>query len=728
MNGETKLLETPALISAIVKDVQQAKVVPRANADEEPARSRDAAETRPSLEDMIELALGPGAGNVRATLSGNGIKKLDASKRIDGRAVTNNNVQSADKLAADAGVDGGEKLRAVSPHSEERSLERPPGGQVSCGDAPEAKEVTPATEPVSLQSPAAVPDRDKLKLAAETGEGLTEPPQILVTPLVESGPREDSPRKKTDAREDACPSPWSPDLFEDRPVVYTPSPFADLGCDDAELEELANAGRTNPQPLGSNHQLLSVHEHEELAKSLHDLPLDSAEHGVIHSPKRSKGEEVGGAAEKQLEPRAAERPKTLFRVPSVLQQMQDEPPPLPAPHAHDTRAVAEYKLDSAEFASEHKEVSSSSRSHPALQVAESLVMPTTFRDLNFRDSDGHFHAESEAGEGSWHLGGSSEGSKGRALQDSHPVKDGERVVSGAPDKPTAVDVKARAYDEGKQSLVRSADELSESRLLEHGSSRERWKLGEISDVQRDACAKGEEGASPGQETGAVQVRREEKEKEDFGEENGMKIPGIWEVLDGDVELGSRSESSRVESFGAESEGNEEEDQGFDAREGLEAKNREDRQERSNEEPRGSEREDRTDDDQLQDEWGLDEREGAEGLEPRRVTSQSESRERLGTGNDEVRAAEPRQTTSDVGQGKVEPRLTEQPSVQSDPSPLASEEDLGRLKLELDVDGEELGDSGSEGRGRRRRSSDPGDAHLRPKPPPGKSDRSCISAR
>jgi len=217
---------------------------------------------------------------------------------------------------------------------------------------------------------------------------------------------------------------WSPGVVDDQPLVYMPPPVVETENDE-KLEVLANVGRTERQvAIGTSHHLSSMfdhhhhHHHDDHKKLVRDLPLDTEP--VIHTNDDIKIlDEISHHRSEHNPPEAPCQPPSLFHVPSVLEQMVNEPPtgegeaeaeetrkPLfrvpsvleqmmdegPVSERDEPLAISpdadEYKLDSAEFASEKHEGSRSSHSHHALHVPGShAIAVTTCHDLHLRDSE-----------------------------------------------------------------------------------------------------------------------------------------------------------------------------------------------------------------------------------------------------------------------------------------------------------------------------------------------------
>ena len=279
--------------------------------------------------------------------------------------------------------------------------------QAASIEAEVRKDQTPPTVRISQESPSPV--------AHVPGTPLT-----VIRELSSPDAKLDfdaSLERRNDVEESRFASPWSPGVVEDQPVVYMPPPVVETECDE-ELEELANVGRTERQvaAIASSHHLSTMydhhHHHDDLKKHVRDLPLDSEPVRHSSDDRRSHDEVSSHKVDRKSAAESPEAPKpgNLFRVPSILEQMVDEPPaqagegrglfrvpsvleqmmdePLDeaADDAPNSPQVDEYRLDSAEFASDRQEVSS--HSHHALHVPGSAIAVTTCRDLHFRDSEG----------------------------------------------------------------------------------------------------------------------------------------------------------------------------------------------------------------------------------------------------------------------------------------------------------------------------------------------------
>ena len=313
------------------------------------------------------------------------------------------------------------------------------------------KDQTPPTVPISQESPSPVahvpgaPVPVIRELASPDGK----PGKLDFDTLLE---------RKDDVEESRFASPWSPGVVEDQPVVYMPPPVVETECDE-ELEELANVGRTERQvaAIASSHHLSTMydhhHHHDDIKKHVRDLPLDSepvrhssddkkshdeiSSHKLDHKsaaaaavespggPKPGNLFRVPSILEQMVDdpPAEAGEGRALFRVPSVLEQMMEEPPDVAADDAANPPEVDEYRLDSAEFASDRQE--GSSHSHHALHVPGSAMAVTTTRDLHFRDSEGGFilgdTEVAPAAEGSSFSGASEGGNSDEENQQEFPL-------------------------------------------------------------------------------------------------------------------------------------------------------------------------------------------------------------------------------------------------------------------------------------------------------------------
>lgn len=273
------------------------------------------------------------------------------------------------------------------------------------------KEQTPPTVPVSQESPSPashVPVAPLPIIRELASPDSFKPVKLDLSGIVAS------PEPKGDVEESRFAHPWSPGVVEDQPIVYMPPPVVETECVE-ELEELANVGRTERQvaAIASSHHLSAMydhhHHHDDLKKHVRDLPLDSepvrhssddkkthdevSSHKLDHrsaespeAPPPGNLFRVPSILEQMVDELPADRP--LFRVPSVLEQMMDEPPAEVGNNSPNPPDVDEYRLDSAEFASDRQE--GSSHSHHALHVPGSAVAVTTCRDLHFRDSEAGF--------------------------------------------------------------------------------------------------------------------------------------------------------------------------------------------------------------------------------------------------------------------------------------------------------------------------------------------------
>lgn len=379
-------LETPALISAIVQDVQRAQIGGNVEKQDEPDYREVEIIAVPQIQSCEnDRDYSDGIGHNLEELEN---RKTDANKpslelRMD-----------LDKVDFSSG-----NLPQINP------------AQVATGELELMKEGTPSTVPVSKDSPSAGAPISMIR------EPVTPDPKPVHLDF------EASPEIVEEDRDDRFVSPWTPGIVDDQPVVYMPPPAVETENDE-ELEELANVGRTERQvPIGSTHHLSAMfdhhHHHDDMKKLVRDLPLDSEP--VRHSsdekksldevsshrlaPHRSGGDSPEVPAQRPtlfrvpsvLEQMVDELPVgegevqrgPLYRVPSVLEQMMDEEPIIERDEPPTTPPDAdEYRLDSAEFASDRHEGSRSSHSHHALHVPGShAIAVTTCRDVHLRDSE-----------------------------------------------------------------------------------------------------------------------------------------------------------------------------------------------------------------------------------------------------------------------------------------------------------------------------------------------------
>ena len=432
MNGERRL-DTPALISAIVQDVQRAQIggvdkqeilsEPDCNeADTKPVgqfqANDDQNENNGHLNAVSNNELGNlEPGRIKFTIGSQNSLELE----IDSESPVNIHVEQAVPLQADV-----------------------------------RKDQTLPTVPISPESPSPVAHVPVAPLTAnrEVSSPDTKPAKLDFDALLE---------RKDDVEESGFASPWSPGVVEDQPVVYMPPPVVETECDE-ELEELANVGRKERQvaAIASSHHLSTMydhhHHHDDLKKHVRDLPLDSepvrhscddkrshdeiSSHRLDHKPAAEPAQgpkpgtlfRVPSILEQMVDepPAEAGAGRGLFRVPSVLEQMMDEPPKEAADDAANPPEVNEYRLDSAEFASDRQE--GSSHSHHALHVPGSAMAVTTCRDLHFRDSEGGFIlGDTEiapAAEGSSFSEASEGGNSDEENQYEFPIDQEEPVKQG----------------------------------------------------------------------------------------------------------------------------------------------------------------------------------------------------------------------------------------------------------------------------------------------------------
>ena len=398
MNGERKL-ETPALISAIVQDVQRAQIGGVEKQDIVDGPDCNKVETKPvpqvqANDEQNENSRDPNAVDNDS---------VELGKLETGRIKFT--VGSQNSLEVGMDLDNVEHFHSGNPPR--INLE-----QATSIETEVRKDQTPPTVPVSQESPspvAHVPGAH-LPIIRELSSPDSKPGKLDF---------DASPEQRDDVEESRFASPWSPGVVEDQPIVYMPPPVVETECDE-ELEELANVGRTERQvvAIASSHHLSTMydhhHHHDDLKKHVRDLPLDSepvrhssddkkthdevSSHKLDHKsaaespegPKPGNLFRVPSILEQMVDepPAEAGESRGLFRVPSVLEQMMDEPPVEAADDAPNPPEVDEYRLDSTEFASDRQE--GSSHSHHALHVPGSAVAVTTCRDLHFRDSEGGF--------------------------------------------------------------------------------------------------------------------------------------------------------------------------------------------------------------------------------------------------------------------------------------------------------------------------------------------------
>lgn len=399
VNGEMKL-ETPALISAIVQDVQRAHV-----------GGNPEKQDKPDYRDAEIMPI----PQVHAT-NKQGDNEEDNSDQLVHDPEGMQNRETAENKPS---LEPGMELDNVGDYNPGNPPKMNPA-QINTIETDFRKEGTPPTVPISKESPS-----QGTPVQAAPIPVIREP----VTP--DSKPVhlvfEASPEDTKEEQEEGFVSPWSPGVLDDQPVVYMPPPVVETENYE-ELEELANVGRTERQvPIGSSHHLSAMfehqlhHHHDDIKKLVRDLPLDSEP--VRHSSDEKKShDEVSShrldhrsGIDSPEPPAPAQQPPKLYRVPSVLEQMVDElpadggegqrgalfrvpsvleqmmdeepvvaredEPPLTPPDAD------EYRLDSAEFASDEQEETRSTHSHHALHVAGSHAMAvTTCRDVHHSDA------------------------------------------------------------------------------------------------------------------------------------------------------------------------------------------------------------------------------------------------------------------------------------------------------------------------------------------------------
>ena len=210
-------------------------------------------------------------------------------------------------------------------------------------------------------------------------------PGIVIT---EPGPSEQE--KKQDGGDlvsDTAHKPWLEENIEDQPVVM-PTP-------------LLHATYQGDSPALNRHREKKVHminHHTLLSPDVDDILGPADEDYVFRSWRQTASMEhlnVEEYKEGSREPRiknSASAPDLqvnldLYRVPSVLEQMQYERPALASKtvSAHITHEVAEYKLDSINFTSDKE--ASSSQSHHGIHVDVSRNAATTYPVTTLNDND-----------------------------------------------------------------------------------------------------------------------------------------------------------------------------------------------------------------------------------------------------------------------------------------------------------------------------------------------------
>lgn len=399
INGEVKL-ETPALISAIVQDVQRAQIGGNVKKQEEPGY-RD-----------VEIMPVP-----QIQMGGKQIE--NETDHLDGIGHDIEVVQTREAEPSKPDT----ALKANLSKVEDFSSGNLPQINLAQGTGVEEdvrKEGTPPTVvPISKESPSPGPAVSVAPVPVISEQIIPDPKPINLEFEV-------SPEVADEDGDDRFVSPWSPGIVDDQPVVYHPPPVVETENDE-ELEELANMGRTERQlAIGSSHHLSSMfdhhHHHDDLKKHVRDLPLDSEPVRHSSDERRSHDEVSSHRLEHRSgveSPEAPPQPPSLFRVPSVLEQMVDE---LPVGEGEEARRplfrvpsvleqmmdeepiieegdeppltppdVDEYRLDSADFASDKQEGSRSSHSHHALHMPGShAIAVTTCRDVHLRDSEAGF--------------------------------------------------------------------------------------------------------------------------------------------------------------------------------------------------------------------------------------------------------------------------------------------------------------------------------------------------
>ncbi|XP_031574822.1 uncharacterized protein LOC116308519 [Actinia tenebrosa] len=318
-NGEDKALETPAIISAIVRDVQKAQVA-KVDTNQDTRTPKDMHEQNEAGENHKEW--------------------FDVvPETVDG-AVENvqNNIESSPG-------EGTQKTVILTPDST----------PVKIVDTPS-------------ESPAW--------------------PGIVIT---EPEPNEQEKNKEDGG--DIAHKPWLEDNAEDQPVVM-PTPLLHATYHQGDL------------PALNRHREIKVNyinHHAHLSPDIDDILGPADEDYVLRTWRQTASMEhlnVEDQKEGSREPRMKNSVSApdlqvnldLYRVPSVLEQMQYERPALTSKtvSTYITQEVAEYKLDSINFASD-KEVSST-ESHRGIHVdvSRNIVTTnpvTTSNDYETRDSD-----------------------------------------------------------------------------------------------------------------------------------------------------------------------------------------------------------------------------------------------------------------------------------------------------------------------------------------------------
>lgn len=322
-NGEDKVLETPALISAIVRDVQKAHVTKtdkkqdiETPEDQHQHQQDEAAENNKEWFDVVP----------------------------DGAVInTQNQIDSSPG-------EGTQKTVILTP------------------DSTPVKQEIVTTQSASPASPGIV---------------ITEP---------ESNEQEKN-KDGVDVGGDNVHKPWLEENTEDQPVVM-PTPL---------LHATYHQGDSASLNRHREKKVNMINHHTHLSTDIDDILGPADEDYVFRSWRQTASMEhlnIEEQKEGSREPRMKNSLSApdlqvnldLYRVPSVLEQMMYERPALTSKTVpiHITQEVAEYKLDSINFASD-KEASSSESHHGIhVDVSRNVVTTnpvTTLNDYETRDSD-----------------------------------------------------------------------------------------------------------------------------------------------------------------------------------------------------------------------------------------------------------------------------------------------------------------------------------------------------
>lgn len=466
INGERKL-ETPALISAIVQDVQRAQI-----GESEKQDNLD----KPECNEIEILPVPQIQTNV---------EQSENNRGPDG------GVNDSVELAKPETDGNGMELDKVE-HFNSGNLYQVNIEQQAPFESEFRKEQTPPTMLVSQESPSPVAHVPGVPLPVirELSSPHSKPAKLDFSDI------DTSLEHRNEVEESRFASPWSPGVVEDQPIVYMPPPVVETECVE-ELEELANVGRTERQvaAVASSHHLSAMydhhHHHDDLKKHVRDLPLDSepVRHG---SDDRKSHEEV--SSHRMDHKSGGESPEppppgNLYRVPSILEQMVDEPPaeggesrplyrvpsvleqmidetPVEAADEPNHHEVDEYRLDSAEFASDKHD--GSSHSHHALHVPGSALGVTTCRDLHFRDSEeagfilGDTEVAPEAEGDSSFSAASEEGNSNNENQCEFPLDSDEPAEAGPNKSRSSQDDKGIIDKKVIDSITNEDDEKKEA--------------------------------------------------------------------------------------------------------------------------------------------------------------------------------------------------------------------------------------------------------------------------